>query len=490
MKIRLGISEAISHWAKYNSTKICIANESFSLSFQEFNSVINYFSEKEFSKNISDKCVPIMIENKLLLLSAIIGAIRCGKFPAILNSNLKHDEIQFALNDLNSNVIFTEKKFQEEIPNGISSFQIDNSIIENNTNFTTEKIWISPMIKSTWGILYSSGTTGKPKGIVRSHFSILSELLGWCFELEARRTSHYYIARPVYYTGGLVLSLTTLLVGGKASVYDTFSPELYFEHMNQEETDLSFLVPSQINLLVEYLKSNNIVDPPFSKIILSMGAAFPEQLKVNARRYLKSDIIESWGNTEGLGTITSQADLENKPSSIGKPFLTDELFIVDDNYVRVKPNTIGKLAGRVDSKFSEYNNRKELNEQLIKDDLIISEDLGMEDENGYFFLYGRVSDVINTANGKVYPIVIEKIISSFEEVEEVAVIGITEKSFEVPVCIIKPKSISVDFENLRHRINTKLSENEKMKQIKTISEFPKTASGKIKKSELKVLFAE
>ncbi len=489
MKIRLGISEAISHWAKYNSSKICVTNETFSLSFQEFNSIINYFSEKEFRSKISTQCVPIMIENKLLLLAAIIGAIRCGKYPAILNSNLKLDEIKFALNDLSSEVLFTEAKFQNEIPKGINSFQIDNSTVEKNKTFLTEIIWDSPMLKSTWGILYSSGTTGKPKGIVRSHFSILSELLGWCFELEARRTSHYYIARPVYYTGGLVLSLTALLVGGRVSLYDNFLPELYFEHIKREEADLSFLVPSQINMLVQYLKVNNIVDPPYSKTILSMGAAFPEQLKVNARRYLKSDIIESWGNTEGLGTITNQSDLEHRPSSIGKPFLTDELFIVDDNFQRVKSNTIGRLAGRVDSKFSEYNNRKELNEQLIKDDLIISEDLGMEDENGYFFLYGRVSDVINTANGKVYPIVIEKIISSFDEIEEVAVIGIPENSFEIAVCIIKPKSISVDLENLRHRINTKLSENEKMQQIKTISEFPKTASGKIKKSELKSLFA-
>lgn len=490
MKLRLGISEAMSHWSKYNSEKICVSNEFFSLSFKEFNSIINYFSEEEFSKKISDKCIPLLIDNKLILLAAIIAAVRCGKFPAILNSNLKLEEVEFALNDLHLKTVFTEQRFSKQIPSGITLFQLDNSIIDKNRNFYSDKIWESPLMKSTWGILYSSGTTGNPKGIIRSHFSILSELLGWCFELETRVNSHYYIARPIYYTGGLVLALAALLVGGKASLYDNFSPEIYFEHLNKEKTELSFLVPSQIKLLVEYLQENNIDDPPLSKMVLSMGAPFPEKLKIHAKRFLKSDIIESWGNTEGLGTITTQTDLEIRPSSIGKPFLTDDLFIVDENFKKTQPNIVGRLAGKVDSKFSEYNNRKELNDELIKGDLIISEDLGMEDNEGFFYLFGRVSDVIDCSGVKIYPIVLEKIISSFDEVDEVAVIGIDNGTSKVPVGVIKLKSLAIDLDSLKHKINSQLNENEKISDLKTIAEFPKTASGKIKKHELQTLFIE
>lgn len=488
MKLRLGISEAIAHWAKYNSNKVCILTESFSLTYKDFDSVINYLSETIFDSIETHNYIPLIIENKSLLLSSIIAVIRCGKAPAILNPNLNKEEIEFALFDLKSNFVYTEDKFLEKIPTDISATSIDIEIFITKTRFNCLRIWGSPKISDNWAILYSSGTTGKPKGIVRSHFSILSELLGWCFELETRVTSHYYIGRPVYYTGGLVITLTALLVGGKVSLYESYSPELYFKQIGDDNTHLSFLVPSQITLLVDYVKKNKIDSPPYSQAILSMGAPFPEQLKILAKQSLKSDIIESWGNTEGLGTITTQSDLEERPSSIGRPFLTDELFIVDENFQRVPVNTIGRLAGRVDSRFSEYNNLKELTNQLIQDDLIISEDLGMEDELGFFYLFGRVSDMIVTESGKVYPIVIEKIISSIETVEEVAVLGVKKNTKILVVCVVKLKFDWSDLGDLLIQINQNLKPEQQISQIKSIKEFPKTASGKIKKSELKSLF--
>jgi acyl-coenzyme A synthetase/AMP-(fatty) acid ligase len=414
--------------------------------------------------------------------------IRCGKYPALLNPYLNKEEIEFALTDLKSNNVYTEEKFLTKIPTYFESKVLSDNFFNKSCKSNSGKIWDSPLMKENWAILYSSGTTGTPKGIIRSHFSILSELLGWCFELETRANSHYYIGRPVYYTGGLVLTLSALLVGGKVSLYDTFNPELYFKLIENEETHLSFLIPSQITLLIDYLKKHNIVDPPNSQAILSMGAPFTEYLKISARRYLKSDIIESWGNTEGLGTITTQSDLELRPSSIGRPFLSDELFVVDENFKRVLVNTIGRLAGRVDSRFTEYNNLEELSNQFIHDDLIISEDLGMEDEFGYFYLFGRINDMIVTESCKIYPIVIEKIISSFEQVEEVAVLGINENTKIIIACIVKLKSDSIDLNDLLNQINSKLNPEQQISQIKSILNFPKTASGKIKKRELKALF--
>ena len=246
--------------------------------------------------------------------------------------------------------------------------------------------------------------------------------------------------------------------------------------------------PYQIRQLVDYVKKKSITKPPYAKIILSMGASFPEQLKLDAKKYLKSNIIESWGNTEGLGTITTTQDLQLRPSSIGKPFLTDNLMIVDLKGKKVKPNTVGRIAGKVDSKFSSYIKMKNLNKELIKGDLIISEDLGLEDEKGYFFLYGRESEVIKTRYGNIYPIILEKIISYMKEVDEVAILGISKGSFEIPVCVIKPKSYNIDLNKFLLKINSNFSKEQQIKKIKTISEFTKTASNKIKKSELKYLF--
>jgi o-succinylbenzoate---CoA ligase len=488
MKLRLGISEAITHWAKYEKNELCVINENLRLSFGELNSIVNYLAEQEFLKKTKSNYIPLFVENKFLTLCAIIGTLRSGKYPVILNPKLKPDEIRFALADINESYVYTESKLLKNIPSEFIPNELIEYSISDQKQYISDRVSESPSITDTWGILYSSGTTGNPKGITRSQFSILSELLGWCMELETRCNSSYYIGRPIHYTGGLVLTLSVLLIGGKVYIKDDFSPKLYFDQVEREGIDLSFLVPRQITQLIDYLKENNIDNPPYAKTILSMGAAFPAPLKLDAKQYLKSDIIESWGNTEGLGTITIPKDLEVRPTSIGRPFLCDDLFIVNEKFERVKPNTIGRLAGRVDSSFSEYNNRKELTEELVKGDMIVSEDLGLEDEDGYFYLYGRLSDLVHAPNCKLYPIILEKQIAMLDIIDEVAVFGIGKSPNEIPVCVVTLKTEITDENQLLTIINSALDGEQNLAQVKSIKEFPKTASGKIIKNNIKYLF--
>ena len=101
-----------------------------------------------------------------------------------------------------------------------------------------------------------------------------------------------------------------------------------------------------------------------------MGAAFPSDLKAHAMEVLHSGIIESWGNTEGLGTITLPDDVKTRPDSIGRPFLTDDLFIIGEQGQKVNQKEVGRLSGIVDSKFTDYKNSEFLTTQHFSDDTI------------------------------------------------------------------------------------------------------------------------
>ena len=101
-----------------------------------------------------------------------------------------------------------------------------------------------------WGIIYSSGTTGAPKGIVRSDLSMFTELVGWCLELPITRNSIAFIGRPVYYTGGLVLTAATLLVGGSAILPHEWSVTIYKSFMSTNVVDFAFLIPDQVRELI------------------------------------------------------------------------------------------------------------------------------------------------------------------------------------------------------------------------------------------------
>lgn len=484
MKNRLGITESITHWAKYTPEKICILTDKHSISYSELEIIINNFSEILLDIFTKEKCIPLLIQSKALLLISIVSTLKIGKYPAILNCNLNQHEINCALSDLACNHMVVEENIHSDLNHYNRKLIVNDEVFNYKSNCIIKHI--VPNLSDTWGILYSSGSTGNPKGILRTHYSILSELLGWCLELETRHSSHYYISRPIYYTGGLVLTLTSLLVGGSVSLYEEFNPRFYFNHIDKYNIEMSFLVPLQIKSLIDFIHTENLEITKHAKFILCMGAPFPSKLKMQAVKYLKSNVIESWGNTEGLGTITKPEDVYLRPDSIGRPFLADNLIIVDDSFKEIGINKIGRLAGRVDSRFSQYMNRKDLNDKFIKKELIISEDIGRSDKDGYFYLYGRISDVIKTKKKEIYPICIEKEILAMEQVEDVALIGIPYDNYQKPVLLVKvyPKYLKQ-----KEYICSSIMENTSdIAEILLINDFPRTASGKIARAKLIELY--
>ena len=436
-------------------------------------------------------CVPVIIEDKPLLLAILVACIRSGNYPSIINPNLSSKEFKLVLTELAENKIVVESKCSTLLSESYDCYTVSHETLFSNQNYEHRSHWKTPNLEDTWGILYSSGTTGNPKGIIRSHFSIITELLGWIIELETRKSSHYYIGRPVFYTGGLVLTLSAILVGGTVSLPNTHDANTYLSHVERNKIEISFLIPLQIQALVRHVEQEGIKNPPHAGFVLAMGNAFPSELKVPAMEVLHSGIIESWGNTEGLGTITLPEDVRTRPGSIGRPFLTDDLFIVNEKLQRADQKEVGKLSGIVDSKFTEYKNREFLTSQTLSDDTIISDDLGYEDKDGYFYLLGHVGDMFVHRGHKIYPISLEKVIAFLDAVEEVSVVGfkIGDEGY-VPVAFIKPSTLGASDSKLLETINSRLEESERIRFIKIINEFPKTASGKIKKEELKLKYKD
>jgi len=491
MKIRLGISESIQHWARYTPDKQCILSENLAFSYRQLDCAIEWFANLISSRYGTGACVPVIIEDKPLLFAIIVACIRCGNYPSIINPNLSLKEFKHVLAELSENKIVVESKCNALLTESYDCYKVSQETLLLYQDYKQRSHWKTPNLEDPWGILYSSGTTGIPKGIIRSHFSILTELLGWLIELETRKSSHYYIGRPVFYTGGLVITLTAILVGGTVSMPNAHDENMYLSHCKKYKIDLSFLIPSQIQALVRYVEQEDIKHPPNARFILSMGAAFPSDLKAHAMEVLHSGIIESWGNTEGLGTITLPDDVKTRPDSIGRPFLTDDLFIIGEQGQKVNQKEVGRLSGIVDSKFTDYKNSEFLTTQHFSDDTIISEDLGYENEDGYFYLLGRVGDMFIYKGHKIYPISLEKVIASLDAVEEVSVVGIKvgDEGY-IPVAFIKSSKIEASDHKTLDFINSKLEESERIRFIKIIDQFPKTASGKIKKEELRLMYTD
>jgi len=283
--------------------------------------------------------------------------------------------------------------------------------------------------ESEWGILYSSGSTADPKGIERDYESMQTEFIGWCLELGLSPRTRFYIARPVFYTGGLVLSMATLLAGGciivndlKDASIDDLVADILMEARN-ELIDWVFLVPDQVRTLLRSPLASRLRG--LIRTVLVMGAPISGREKQALSQALACGVIESWGNSESLGTITDSEMLVECPDSVGRPFIGDTMLIVDDNGDSCAPGVIGRIAGGEAAGFTRYTKRPQETAQARRGGLIISEDLGWIDDVGRLFVAGRLQERLEYAGGSVF-------LPGLEE-------ALRRAGLDVPFCLAKPE---------------------------------------------------
>jgi acyl-coenzyme A synthetase/AMP-(fatty) acid ligase len=232
---------------------------------------------------------------------------------------------------------------------------------------------------------------------------MVTELIGWSLELGLTRHTRFYIGRPIYYTGGLVLALATLLVAGTVVLNDYQSDDSaeevwkdYQRALEEVSIDFAFFIPEQLR---EFLRFAAGQRPRTARTILTMGSPITGPEKEQVIRAFDCELVESWGNSESLGTITDPEDVHVRPDSIGRPFLTDEMCIVDEEFRLLRSNLSGRLAGSENAGFLRYSNRPDETNLAKRNELIISEDIGFQDEDGFFYIKGRAQYCVVLPDG-------------------------------------------------------------------------------------------
>jgi acyl-CoA synthetase (AMP-forming)/AMP-acid ligase II len=496
IEMRLGLVETIRHWSKYLPNKPALLYDEKVITYGDlYRDSMKTAAEISRIVPLGGEPVGLLTEGKSTFLTGLLAILASGNSTVILNPVWPNSVLAEALNDSGAtNILIDTKGVWKRLESQHSAARPlmigDGQASEGAEN----AISFSPRIRdagATWGIIYSSGTTSQPKGIVRTDFSILMELLGWCLELPIARQDTFYIGRPLFYTGGLVLTASTLLVGGTVCVSEEHKLERF--HCLQENRQLTqaFFLPDQVREMVRYYEVNSLPKYPVSRII-TMGAPIASDEKLRATAVLKSEFIESWGNSEGLGTITDSSDLKSRPTSVGRPFLCDEMLICNDDGSEVATGAVGRIAGYADSRLTGYRNREDLNSTLILGDLVLSEDLGRIDKDGYFYLCGRMTERIMRKGNPVFLNEILPIVRSLPGIVDAAVIGITDPTDgEVPVAAVSMVPGCTNSPNaLMELANTKLPPLHHLKNIKIVQQLPKTATGKISIEGVRKLFAE
>ena len=338
-----------------------------------------------------------------------------------------------------------------------------------------------------FNIMYTSGTTGLPKGIMHTHFvrSMYCTLMGAAFRFTPEsRTLH---TGAIVFNGAFVTMMPTFHLGGTYILLRQFDADIALETIERERVTHIMLVPSQI---VAMLGSAHFDPRKLESLecILSLGAPLLQEHKDRLNTALPGRFYELYGLTEGFVTVLDRADAVRKSGSVGVPSPFFAIRIVRDDGTDAAPKEIGEIVGRGPILMTGYYKRADLTGQAIRDGWLYSGDMGYLDDDGYLYLVDRKKDMIDSGGVKVYPRDIEEVAAHHPAVCEVAVFGIpNEKWGEVPVAAVTLQpGTSVTAESLCSWINERVGARyQRVERVLIMADFPRSAASKILKREMR-----
>ena len=341
-----------------------------------------------------------------------------------------------------------------------------------------------------FNIMFTSGTTGLPKGIVHTHSirSMYATLMAAAFRMTPEsRTLH---TGAVVFNGAYVTMMPTFWLGGTYVLRRQFEAGDAISTIERERITHVMMVPAQIIQMLD----SPAFDPrrlASLECILSLGAPLLQEHKDRLNAALPRRFYELYGLTEGFVTILDRDDAVRKSGSVGAPPAFFSMRIVREDGTDAAPGEIGEIVGRGPILMTGYYKRPDLTAQAIRDGWLHSGDMGYADDEGFLHLVDRKKDMIDSGGVKVYPKDVEEIAARPPDVTEVAVFGVPhEKWGETPVAavILKPGATATA-QSLRDWINERVAARyQRVSEVLVMTEFPRSAAGKTLKREMREPF--
>ncbi len=338
-----------------------------------------------------------------------------------------------------------------------------------------------------YNIIYSSGTTGEPKGIMLSHRvrALYMSLFANYFRISPESTVLH--SGSIIFNGAFLTLMPSMFLGATYILHEQFDVKEVIAALKNEKVTHTTLVPSQIVQMLEDPEFNR-ENLPHLEMIMSVGAPLHPAHKQALDERIPGVFYELYGLTEGFMTILDKNDFLKKSASVGYPPSLMEIKICDDEGRTLGANQIGEIVGRGPLLMEGYYKQPELTRDALREGWLFTGDLGYLDEDGYLFLTGRKKDLIISGSVNVYPQDIEAIMVKHPDVKDAAVFGAPhEKWGETPVAalLLKPGSLATSVDILNWTNERLEARFQKLSDVFILEDFPRNVAGKTLKREIR-----
>ncbi len=434
--------------------------------------------------------VALWVKNCPEFVSSVFGILSAGGVVVPINSFFKPAEVSYILNDSGANVLITGAELAahadtlEAARPSLEILRVEQFPAVNPSSIRQPQSSCSE--KDLAALLYTSGTTGHPKGAMLTHGNFLHNVASCLEALTVREDDRIVVALPQFHSFMFTVgTLLPVLCGGGILLLKTLHPfKSVLEEIARNRGTILPAVPSFYRALLAV--------PEFGRLSLRLcvsgGAPLPVEVFNEFTRKFPFPLREGYGPTESspVATVNPIYGI-NKPGSIGKPIPNVELSIRDDDGRELPVGEIGEICICGGNVMRGYWNQPEETAKVLRDGWLYTGDVGYCDADGYYYITDRKKDMLLVNGINVYPREIEEVIYQFPGVKEAAIIGVPDvRKGEQPVAFVAAaEGQTLDEKALSQFIRSKLADYKVPKRIVFMPALPRNATGKILKTELR-----
>ena len=422
------------------------------------------------------------------------GALAAGAVVVPMNPLLKAREVKYYLEDSGASVVFAWEAMADEAGKAAGEVGIDCIPVEAD-GFLELLAQHEPVDDvadreddDTVVLLYTSGTTGQPKGAELTHANLSSNALVSAETLVELSPDDVVMGcLPLFHCFGLTCGLNAAVtVGACLTLIPRFDAEKALEVVGRDQVTVFEGVPTMYAGMLHAPDAKSY-DVSSLRTCISGGSAMPVEVMKSFEETFGCIVLEGYGLSETSPVASfNRPDIERKPGSIGVPVRGVEMKLVDDDGKDVGDGEVGEIAIRGENVMRGYWGRDDATKEAIPDGWFLSGDMAKQDEDGYFFIVDRKKDLIIRGGYNVYPREVEEALYEHEAVAEVAVIGVPDDSLgeEVGAAVALKKGQSVSEDDLREFAKERLAAYKYPRHLWIVEELPKGPTGKILRREV------
>jgi fatty-acyl-CoA synthase len=429
--------------------------------------------------------------------------MKLGALPVPVNHRFKDEEVGYVLGDSGSHLCVFDSDAAptiravrdgdtpveeycyvgEEVPSFADDFRTARA------SAATDGVEVVPNRLDDAALLYTSGTTGTPKGCVLTHDNLIQNSVNTVYSAGFEENDdRFLVVTPLFHIAAFGVFNNTFYAGSTTHIVEEFDPVRTLEIIEEANITGSFFVPTMSRAM---LAVDDFEEYDLSSFESYMTGAAPssEELKQTVMDAFDADLYEVFGQTEmsPVTTILHPEDALSKPDSIGKPIINVTLKIVDDDGNEVEQGDIGHAAYKGATAFREYLGMPEKTEEVFDDEgYFVSSDLVRRDEDGFIYFVDRYDDMIISGGENVYPTEIEAVLNDHDDIAAAGIVGVPDETWgeRVKAVVVPREGVSMTDDDIQSYVENHLADFKKPREVEFRERLPRNPTGKVIKSEL------